>query len=356
MLAERPDGVILFLATWIEAPTAVAAVKEMQHLPLAVWGFPMYGPGRGESTGSFVAGAVLKAALERMAIGHIYLAGAVDDEPTLARARAFCQAAAAKRRLGRARIGLVGYASMGMYSGTFDHALLRGMVGPEVDHLDTYTLVRRAEGYREAALRPLVAEIRRRAEVHPAVGEEQLLRAARLQLALRDLATERRWDALTVKCQYELSQEYGMVAWHYLSGESVAYGDLLDLREGLALLSSCGVAPFSLADEARGIRVCDIGYPGFAGLIASVVLRPGTVTVARLAEGRASYRFNYALAEGLPTERRQGRFPALSMRLLGDQQKLLDSLASQHLAIAYGDVSLELEMLCRLLGIEASRA
>ena len=70
-----------------------------------------------------------------------------------------------------------------------------------------------------------------------------------------------------------------------------------------------------------------------------MALRPGTVTFARLAEGRGDYTLNYGLGEGLPGRPRQGRFPALSVRLAGDGAALLDSLASQHLALAYGDTS-----------------
>ena len=190
-LAARPDGVIVFLATWVEAPTAIAAIREFKHLPVAVWGFPMYGPGRAESTGSFVAYAVVKAALDRMGIAYTGLAGAVDDEDTLARALAFCRAARAKQALRRARVGLVGYASMGMYSGTFDHALLRAQVGPEVDHVDTYTLIRRAKGYGEADCAEVVTRLRGRARVAAAVGEAALVKQARLYLALRDLARRR---------------------------------------------------------------------------------------------------------------------------------------------------------------------
>ena len=153
---------------------------------------------------------------------------------------------------------------MGMYCGTFDHALLRGQVGPEVDQVDTYTLVRRADACAEAdCARGGDAHCGGRARVAAARGRGGAPEARRrLYLALRDLARERHWDALTVKCQYELSQEYGIIACvplsllgdeglpcgcegdvltsvtmlmlRYLSGGTVTYGDLLDLHEGVA--------------------------------------------------------------------------------------------------------------------------
>ena len=155
-------------------------------------------------------------------------------------------------------------------------------------------------------------------------------------------------------CEGDVLTSVTMLMLHYLTGGTVTYGDLLDLHEGVALLSSCGMSPFSLADEG-GATVCNIGYPGFSGVISSMSLRPGTVTFARLAEGRGDYTLNYGLGEGLPSRPRQGRFPALSVRLAGDGAALLDSLASQHLALAYGDTSAPLETLARLLGITVRR-
>ena len=378
--AGSVDGVIVFFATWIEAPTAIAAIREVEHLPIAIWGFPMYGPGRSESTGSFVAYAVVKATLERMGQSFVGLAGAVDDEAVLQRAHAFCLAAATKQRLKRARLGLIGYASMGMYSGTFDHALLRSTMGPEVDQVDTYTLVRRAESYTPQAYQGVVAALHQKARITDGVREQQLEKAARLYLALRDLAQERHWEAANVKCQYELSQEYGMTAciplslladeglvagcegdvlttvtqlvFHYLTGKPIYYGDLLDLYQGSALFSSCGMAPFSLADE-EGVEIQDIGFPGFCGVVSSLALCPGDVTYAQLAEKAEGYILNYGTGLGVKTGLRQGRFPALSVQLAGDPERLLASLSGQHFAIAYGDLSRFLEMLVLLLQTSA---
>ncbi len=381
-LVPMVDGVIIFLATWVEAPTAIAAIREVEHLPLAVWGFPMYGPERAESTGSFVAYAVVKAALERMGQRFVGLAGAVDDAHVLARAAAFCLAAGALQRLRRARVGLVGYASMGMYSGTFSHALLRRAIGPEVDQVDTYTLLRRAERYGQEECEAVLGALRSKARLAEGVAQGKLCKPARLYLALREIARERRWDAVNVKCQYELSQEYGSIACvplsllaeeglvagcegdipttvaqlilHQLSGQPIYYGDLLDLHDGRALFSSCGMAPFSLADE-RGVELCEIGFPGFSGIVNTMALRPGPVTYAQLAERADGYALIYGTGLGLPSRPRQGRFPALAVQLHGEQERLLAALAGQHFALAYGDVSQELETLMYLLGMEAIR-
>jgi len=187
-----------------------------------------------------------------------------------------------------------------------------------------------------------------------------------------------------VKCQYELSQEYGMTAClplsllsergticccegdvlctvsmamlAYLSGGIATYGDVLDVRGDRVLLSACGFAPFSLAEPGKPIRIAKFDEPGIEGLFDSFVLRPGRVTLARLAEGQGDYRLIVASGEGLESEPRQGFYPALEVRLDGGAEAFVETMPSQHYAFCYGDHAAALGALARLLGIEVVRA
>jgi len=382
LAAQDPDGVIVFLGTWIECPTALQAIREIEHLPFALWGYNMFPwQGKRESTGSFVAAAVLKGALERMRYRAAYVIGLPSDPAAQDRAAVFCRAACAAKRLKRTRIALIGYAAMGMYPGTFDHVLLRRYVGPEVEQIDTYTLVQAAEAAAESAVEAVAEELRGKADVR--VGPDRLRKAARLAAGLRTLLREGAFDAVNVKCQYELSQQYGMTPCvplslladegmvagcegdvlttvsqcllHYLTAETAYYGDILDLNGPRMLLSSCGFAPFSLCNPHETPAICELGHPGFDGLISSFTLRRGPVTFARLAEGpRADHRLYYGTGNGVETDLRQGRFPALEIEIDGSPECLWDALASQHLALCYGDVTAELVDVCRWLEIDAA--
>jgi L-fucose isomerase-like protein len=298
------------------------------------------------------------------------------------RAAAFCRAAHAIKRLRRTRVALIGYAAMGMYPGTFDHVLMRRHIGPEVEQIDTYTLIRVAEAVPEDTVRATAAELHTKAQVK--VEENRLLKSARLAAGLRQLLREGAFDAVNVKCQYELSQQYGMTACipvslvaddgivagcegdlvttvtqcllQYLTGEVGCYGDILDLNGNRMLLSSCGFAPFSLCDPDEQACICELGHPGFDGLISSCTLKRGRVTFARLVEGSSGeYRLNYGTGTGVETDLRQGRFPALEVELDGDPERLWQTIASQHFALGYGDMSAEIEDVCRWLGVQAVR-
>jgi len=381
---KNADGVILLVATWIEAPVAMAAIREFEHIPFAVWSF-VKGPypDMPELTGSFVGHAVLKGALDRLGYPCEHIVGRPDEKECIEAALAFARAAFAKQRLKRTRLGLVGYASMGMYSGTMDHVLTRGLLGPEIVHIDTHTLIEKMKGIGEEQYACVVEELRNIARVAEDVTPDQLQTAAAMALALRELAGEYDLDGLTVKCQYELSQDFGMTAcvalslladWgtvascegdlpclvtqqvmHWLTGNVTWYGDLLDVTPDGVYLSPCGFCPFSLAADPGQRAIRQLGHPGFEGLISSAVVRPGPVTIGRIVEERGGFRLVYALGEGQPSELRMGRFPALSVALPDGTERLLEALGTQHFAVVHGHLGEELRILCKLLNISEHR-
>ena len=210
-VAADVDGVILFLASWLECPVAMAAVTEAKHLPLFLWGFPMWEEkGREMSTGSYVSYAMFRGVLERIGQPFSEALGMPSDSDTVGRAAAFCRAASAAKRLGRAKIGLVGYTSMSIYTGTFDHVLLRWLIGPEVEQSDSYSLIRRAERFSDADCAAALEKLRGVAAIRPDISSAMLRKAMSLYLAVTELREQTALDAINVKCQYEFSKEYGM--------------------------------------------------------------------------------------------------------------------------------------------------
>jgi L-fucose isomerase-like protein len=384
LLDTRIDGVIVFLDTWLEAPVAIAAIRELEHLPLLVWGFPMFETeGRRESTGSAVVYTVIKGALDRVGLSHEGVWGKVNDPAALNRVLTFARAAHTWKRLQQTRIGLVGYASMGMYSGTFDHLLMRFRIGPEVEHADSYSIIRRAEAIGRKRCDPVVSRLRRRARITEGVTEDHLQTVVRIYLALKDWAAERHLDAICFKCQYEFSQEYGMVGCvplallasdgivtscegdiplmvsmiiqHYLTGQAIAYGDVLDRVGNRLLFSSCGFAPYETASSPDDVEIRPAIPPYFKGVTNSFALKPGKVTYLRLSEEIGNYCLTYGTGTGLPSERREGWAPALTVELDGDADDFLTHVTTQHYSLAYGDLSQEIESLARMLRVEVLR-
>lgn len=381
------DSVILFLSTWIESPVAMSVVREIEHIPFAVWGSPMFkDKGNLTSTGSFVSFAMFTGSLKRLGYNFKPLLGTPDDEDVIKEALIFCQAAFAYQSLKISTVGLVGYTSMSIYPGTFDHLLMRKKIGPEIEQMDTYTLINKMKEFKDEDCQDVIKYLKKSAKIKPDVSMEDLLTVSKMYLAMKKICQEKDLKAINVKCQYELSKEFGMVAcvplsilaensvvaacegdilvtvsmllMHYLSGKITAYADIININEGGTIkLSPCGFIPFSMGEGDQNQKEIRNFMPGvgFKGIQNSFVFKPGRVTILRLVEDIGDYHIIYTTGEGLPTELRQGYMPALDIKIDGSIEKMIDYFAGQHYAICYGDLSKEVEELSRILGIECVR-
>jgi L-fucose isomerase-like protein len=303
--------------------------------------------------------------------------GAPEEDDTIEQLVSFCRAAFAVRAMMRIRIGLVGSTSMGIYTGTYDHVLLRGLIGPEIVHYDSYTLINRAVGLTPDEYGEQLARLKEQ-ELHSDVSPEDLDKAARFTKALFDICMEDGLDGINIKCQYEFSKEYGFVMCvplsllteygvtascegdilcsvsmeihSLLSGQTVAYGDSLNLKGDVLTLSPCGFMPFSMSAKGRACIRKFMPHPGFSGIQCSFVPRPGPVTIIRVVEDIGSYDLLSFTGLGLETGLRQGYMPALDVNLNGRGAEFLQQANGQHYAFCYGDFSRELEYFATLTG------
>ena len=385
LLKNDVEGVIIFLGTWIECPVVMSVIREIEHLPMCLWGFPMFSEnGQLKSTGSYVSFAMFKGTMDRVGYRYKAVMGLPEDPKTVNTVVGFCKAASCAERLKRARIGLVGYTSMSIYPGTFDHVFLRVKIGPEVEQIDSYSLINQAEALNKTECSEVSAYLKAVAKIDDDVSSEDLNKVSRLCEALKRLSKKRSLEAINVKCQYEFSKEYKMVMCvplsalaqfgvvsscegdilntvsmlilNYLSGEVVTYGDVINHQADIVKFSSCGFIPYSFGEKDKMVIRKFMPHPGFNGIQNSFVPQPGEVTVMRLVEDRCDYHIIYMTGQGLKTELRQGYMPALDVRISGDINRFIENYSGQHYAICYGDLTAEIQDLANILGIKAVKA
>ncbi|HDI74395.1 MAG TPA: hypothetical protein ENF55_00415 [Thermoprotei archaeon] len=375
----RPDSTVLFVATWIEAPNAVSLALELSQYPLIVWGLRMYyEDDKRESTGSLPGASVLKASLEAVGLKPFFIVGMPDEIDTIDKVYTICLASSVARRIREARIGLVGYASMGMYTAMFDPFSLRKVFGIDVAHIDTSEVFKEVDRVKEDEIMSVIDSWLRKYFIESDVSREDLVKAAKIYIALKNLVKKYKLSSLTVKCQYEFSKDLGfvpcvplsvladegvvsscegdipltltMLILHYLTNQPIYYGDLVDIRGNKVYLSSCGFAPLTLSAE----KTMGIGRHKyfFRGLRSGIVLKKGEVTLARIGLISGEYRLHVALGEVVETELRQGLFPAAEVELKGEVEAFIENIMSQHYALAYGDLRKYLRILTRIFGIK----
>lgn len=379
--SENVDGVIIFFETWTEPAIPMSLVQEIKHLPIAIWSFPMFlHEGVMESTGSFVALPVFSGALKKLGIKHKFVMGLPTDKNIINEIIGFSKVSNVIKSLRAVRLGLVGYAAMSIYSGTFDHLKLRGTIGPEVVQIDSSSMINIAQCANKDQYEEFLKNVKKYATISSDLKPEYLEKEGRLYYAIKQLIKTYQLDSINVKCQYELSQEYKCIACpalsliaeegpvaacegdilttvsqimlNQLTGQPIAYGDILNVENGEAIFSACGFAPYSLAEDHSSVQLNDINHPGFEGPLVSLVLKKGKITYMRLNEGADGYIMNIGTGVGLDSELRQGRFPALKFKIDGEEKKFLETLYCQHYAICYGDYVNELVSLCNFLNID----
>lgn len=364
---EQVDSFIIFVGTWIECSVPMVIIRELEHLPFVIWGFPMMDiEGEREQLGSIVGELVLNGSLNRAGYNFKELIGFPNERDVIESVHNFLYASNAKKILRRSRIGMVGYMSMSMYPASFDHLLMRTIIGPEIIHIDTYNLIEKSIAAGKSEKKKITDKIN--LSIHNYNAAEELVdKSASLYCGLKNLIDEYYLDGINVKCQYELSKYFGctpcvplsilsdegyvcacegdiptQVSMHILkalSGKTPTYVDLLDFKKNNVYLSSCGLAPFSLAGKKHPKKISKSCFDGIRGLVSSVVLKPGILTLARLSEKIGKYELIYTVGEGLDSsELRQKIMPAISVDLKNDIKNNISSLSSQHLAVAYGNL------------------
>ncbi len=377
---EEYDAIILVLVSWVEAPLLIATLRAFRTTPLVLWSHTTYMDGGSRVTlGALPAAGVIRETLEEMSFRFRFVYGMPDEAKLTSHIVPFMRAAAVERELAGARIGLYGYASMGMYTGTVDHTRLRSQLGPEIDHVDQYMIIDRYHKITDEDVR-LYQPRSQGWNMLAVITPSDTNRVYRMYAAIKALAQERHHDAVTIKCQYELSRVFGMapcmplsmlgdemvvscegdiplvvtqLILHYLTGAPTSYGDLHHVTENSILLGACGFAPLSFA---AGRPIVNKHTALYEGLLNSSPYKEGTITLARLASTPSgTFKMHIAGGRSVPGPRFHEvgcpPYPFIMVELDEDTDEFMQNICSQHYAIVYGDVRQELQELCRLLAI-----
>lgn len=377
------DFFIPLILCWLEAPNVLDALQEVLHKPLLLWSHTMWkdeGSDELLTLGPIPGAAVIRQTFEELGLNFKFIYGMPNEEKLKNAIALYAKAAFTKNMLAHTRIGLLGYLSMGMYTGAFDHLPLREKLGTEVDQWDQYVIIEKIENMEDERVESLLSKAKSEWNIADAVTDNDLKTTLKMYVALKELALENRWDSVTVKCQYELSKHYKMTPCvplsmlgneltcscegdiplmisqlisYYLSGKIVAYGDIHTVMERSILLGACGFAPFGLGDGKPSVDKTEVLYEGVANC---TIYQEGLVTISRLGYTRdRGFKMHMAAgtAQKPPKFREVGclTYPSMEVVLDGDCELFAQQLPSQHYAIVYGDIREQIAETCRMLDI-----
>ena len=386
--SENFDYCIALIASWIECPNALRVISAsgIENMPILLWSHDnVYDKEINEyiSFGSIAVAAVLREAFEEFGYTFKFVVGNDYDKELTKQILDFDRAAKCIKKLKNTRIGMIGYASMGMYTGLGDHIKIKKLLGTEVVQLDQYTLINKAQSISKERIEEYKPIMKSEWNISSDVTDCDVDKTIAFYLALRDLVKEHKLDGVTVKCQYELSIEYGFtpcvalsilgaempvscegdvymlltqMVMNYISNETTTYGDVLAFQGNSIISAACGFAPRCFLNSARPcIKRHTALYSGL--LVTTGIKGDMTATVGRIANCGDGFKMH--VIKGKTEEINNFHeincppYPGARIHLLNKTGKdFANEIMSQHYVMVFNDYVDALELFCELKGIK----
>ena len=380
------DFLIVNVINWIDPRAASRLLYEFRHEPIIL--YSKGGTTVGDTLISPAAGAgstALRFPMERWGIKFKYLYNGPDQPMDIAGILKFGRAAQVMKKLRSARVGILGFNDMGLYTTGFNVTSLRGKIGVEVESFDMLQLDRKMDALDEKKVDAEVASVTANWEYPLGKPKDAAIRRAiKMYLATVEICKEKKFNAVSYKVvegvpafmntvhsvpaalvasagyPYVDEDDAGnlvaelMLKW--LSGETPTFVEHYEHAAEWILLAVDGFIPMQLA--VGNPQVKPISTVLLDGVVFCSKMRTGRMTLACLSEDNEGYRMHIATGEGrtppqwvemgvpLPSWPSVKFFPDAGVR------NILDHVQSQHFAAVFGDYADELVDLCRLLDIK----
>jgi L-fucose isomerase-like protein len=147
-----------------------------------------------------------------------------------------------------------------------------------------------------------------------------------------------------------------MLIQKYLTGKIPFMSDLITIDEAAntALFWHCGQAATGLKDAASELVVANHPLAG-QGVALYTTLKLGTVTVARMSKIGNTYKLFMVKGEAIPTERNT-KGVMVNVVLEQPVYEVIQRIAAEgvphHYSLIWEDVTAEMTLLAKILGIE----
>jgi L-fucose isomerase-like protein len=380
------DVLIVNVINWIDPRASSRLLYHFRDRPIVLYSYG--GFTEGDTLISPAAGAgstALRYPLERWGAKFKYLFNGPDMPMDVEGILKFGRAAQVRRKLRTARVGMVGFNDMGLYTTGYNVTKLRGQVGPEVESFDMLQLERRMDALDDEAVNLEVAQVTANWEYPLGKPKDEVIeRAVRMYMATVEFCRERNFSAISYKCvegialcmnavhsvpsalvasagyPYVDENDIGnlvaelMLKW--ISGKPVTFLEHYEHHPEWILLGVDGFIPDQLIDGNPQIK--DISTVLLDGIAHCSRMRTGRLTLACLSEDDEGYRMHIVTGEGKkpPQWVEMGvplpPWPSVKFYPDGSVRSILDHVQSQHFAAVFGDYADELLDLCYLLDIK----
>ncbi|MGW8144598.1 MAG: hypothetical protein ACWGN2_09400 [Anaerolineales bacterium] len=388
LAGKEYDAIIACVIAWTETPVIVGILRDYLHLPILMWGRGGYTVnGRLVSPAAQAGTSAALDALKLLGANLKYIYDYPDTPMSLDKVRDFCMAAKTVKILAHSRIGMMGYADMGLYSLMFDGLQVRKKLGVEVESYDMLEIEQAMQKLPADMVEGKISEWQSSWDFEQPVAPPILERVARLTLVLNDKIEQRGYLAASTKCVYGVTKYMGCTACmaqsmlgdkaHFvcendvpgmitqtmlglLTGQSTTFVEMYEYFPDRLLTGVCGFVPTSFIEGGK-VSVRGHTWGGSSGGIVNTgQMKTGTITLARISLHGDGYRMHVLTGEGVKPRSWEElgwappapNFPSLEIIPDGGVEDFAQKALAQHYAMVYGDHRQKLVDLCELLDIE----
>ena len=385
----RFDLLVACVAGWIPSQTIINVLEPFRHLPIVLWGLTgEYVDGRLITTADQAGTSAVRDTLDALGYRFWYVYD-TPDRPyaQAARVAGLARVAQAAASLRGSRVGMMGYRDMHLYATLVDGVSLRRLLGVEVESFDTLEMVQQMERLDAQAVADWVTAVQQRWQWEGEPPLDTVERGVRLYLALQDKVRERTYSALSLVDVYGvkkllgftpamtmmlLMDEAGVAAIpendglgavtqllvRGLTGQVGAYFEFYEFMADRVLVGVPDFVPAEVVEGPVRVRPCQFG--SVAGVLNISRVKPGRVTLCRLASRGDRYRLHVVTGEAFTPQPWEEagwappapQLPSLEVVLDTPVDEFAQQVLGQHYILAYGDCRQQLGDICKLLGIE----
>ncbi len=387
------DFLFVNIINWIDTRGVFRVLHEFRNEPMILYSFGGFTDHEGQfgEKGTLISPAAgagstsLRFPMEQWDMKFKYLYNAPDSPMDMEGILSFAKAVSAMKRLRHARLGMIGYNDMGLYSTGINPSKLRNLIGPEIESMDMLQLQRKMDAIPDQEVRDESERVSKDWEYPLGVPEAEVIeKAVRMYMGTVALCRGKKFDTFSYKCVDGVDLEMGlthaipsslvadagypyvdeddlgnsvaqlMLKW--ISGKQVTFIEHYEHHPEWILLGEDGYCPSDFIEGKPQIKY--ISTVLLKGIAHCSNMKKGRMTLACLSETNEGYQMHIVTGEGkerprwvemgvpLPSWPSIRFFPDVPVR------QVLDHVQSQHFAAVYGTYVNELVDLCRLLNIE----
>ena len=382
------DFLIICIAGWIPAHAVIAITAEFKCKPMILWGLAGdMENGRLVTAAPQAGTTALRKVFDDLGYKFIYIYNITGKPSPLDRINSFAHASRAIWSMKSTKVGMMGFRDMKLYNTLYEGLSLKAKIGTEIEFFEMLEMLQLSEKITDKEIQPVLKKIIREWDFEKPANEDFLIKGIRYYLAIRKIAEDNKFDAISLKdvdgmkrllgfppamifmllsdemrmCTIPENDAMGAVTQlivKHITGQCAAYLEFYEFFEKSVLL---GVPDFVPAEVVNGkVRVTPAAFGNFSGGLLNIsTLKTGKLTLVRLSNTGEWYTMHISTGLGkLKAWEEAGwdhpapQLPSLEIFLDTPVEDFAQKISGQHYIMAYGNHVQALLDFCSLNNIE----